>query len=93
MIRRNINRKLRRENVFIFDKTKEEMKNYLKNNFVMIVRKNFLSIATKCFGESDLYYLKKLIKEANIKKFIIASDILIADKTLEQIYEGDLNEW
>lgn len=37
--------------------------------------------------------IKKLIKKANIKKFIIASDILIADKTLEQIYEDDLNGW
>lgn len=34
--------------------------------------------------------LKKLIKKANIKKFIIASEILIADKTLEEIYEDDL---
>lgn len=77
--------------LFIFDKTKEEIEKYLENNFFVIVRKNFLSIASKYFGENDLYYLKKLIKKANIKKFIIASDILIADKTLEQIYEDDLN--
>ena len=76
--------------LFIFDKTKEEMKNYLENNFFMIVRKNFLSIATKYFGKNDLYYFKKLIKKANIKEFIIVSDILIADKTLEEIYEDNL---
>lgn len=79
--------------LFIFDKTKDEIKKYLKNNFFMIVRTNFISIASKYFGENDLYHLKKLIKKANIKKFIIASDILIADKTLEQIYEDDLNGW
>lgn len=77
--------------LFIFDKTKEEIEKYLENNFFVIVRKSFISITPKYFGESDLYYLKKLIKKANIKKFIIANDILIVDKTLEQIYENDLN--
>ena len=76
--------------LFIFDKTKDEIEKYLENNFFVIVRTNFISIAAKCFGKNDLYYLKKLIKKASIKKFIIVSDILIADKTLEEIYEDNL---